>query len=95
MPKITKLSSVLGVSPAFATGESATTTLASAAKQALIESGVLAEADGVLTWRAGHLEHVARCYQADAVIALRDYADDIATAQTFTPELWAALVGAE
>lgn len=92
MPKITKLSSVLTISP---TGESAPTALATAAKQALIESGVLSEADGVLTWREGHLEHVARCYQANAVIALRDYADDIATAQAFTPELWAALVGAE
>lgn len=89
MPKVTKLSAIANPAPELPNEHEGET------KSRLITSGVLFMRDGELTWREGHLEAVARCYQDNAVIAMRDYADDIITAQVFTPELWAALTGAE
>lgn len=48
--------------------------------QRLIDSGIVTATDSELTWREGHLEHVARLYVSDPARAWRDYADDLTVA---------------
>lgn len=62
--------------------------------QRLIDSGIVTATDGAITWRIGHLEHVARVYVADPVLAWRDYADDLTVALAADGSTFAAAVEA-
>ena len=55
-------------------------------------SGIVTVANGQVTWREGHLEHVARQYAHSPAIARRDYLDDLTVAQNLDAEKFAALV---
>lgn len=68
------------------------TALANEALQRLIDSGVIVAAEGAISWRQGHLEHVARVYAADQRLAWRDYADDLTVALSADGGTFAALV---
>jgi len=58
-------------------------------------SGIITQnADGAITWRAGHLEHIANLYAGDPVTTERNYADDLAVARAYSAETWAALLEA-
>lgn len=60
--------------------------------QRLIDSGVVVAAEGAISWRAGHLEHVARLYVSDPAQAWRDYADDLTVALAADGSNFAMLV---
>ncbi len=60
--------------------------------QRLIDSGIVTATDSVITWREGHLEHVAALYAGDPARALRDYADDLTVALAADDGNFAALV---
>jgi hypothetical protein len=62
------------------------------ALQRLIDSGIIVAAEGAISWREGHLEHVARVYAADQRLAWRDYADDLTVALSADGGTFAALV---
>jgi hypothetical protein len=55
-------------------------------------SGIVVGAEGAISWRQGHLEHVARVYAADQRLAWRDYADDLTVALSADGGTFAALV---
>lgn len=59
--------------------------------QALMDSNVVTVKDSVVTFRAGHLEHVALQYVTDPVQAWRDYHDDIEVALRYCFEQWQML----
>ncbi len=65
-----------------------------AALQRLIDSGIVTATDSAISWRDGHLEHVARLYVADPVLAWRDYADDLTVALAADGSAFAAAVEA-
>ena len=58
----------------------------------LILSNIISVENGVILWREGHLEHVARLYVSDPVQAWRDYADDLTVALAADGSTWAAVV---
>ena len=58
----------------------------------LVKSGIVTATEGAISWREGHLEHVARVYAADVRIAWRDYADDLTVALAADGGTFAALV---
>lgn len=59
----------------------------------LTQSGVLSQnEDGSITWRTGHLEHIANLYAGDPATTERDYADDLAVARAYCREQWEALI---
>ena len=60
--------------------------------QRLIDSGIIVAAEGAISWRSGHLEHVARVYAADQGLAWRDYGDDLTVALSADGGMFAALV---
>lgn len=60
--------------------------------QRLIDSGIIVATEGAISWREGHLEHVARVYVADQRLAWRDYADDLTVALSADGGTFAALV---
>lgn len=60
--------------------------------QRLIDSGIIVATEGAISWREGHLEHVARVYAADQRLAWRDYADDLTVALSVDGGTFAALV---
>lgn len=62
---------------------------------ALIDSGVVTYDDGIVTFRAGHLEHLALEYVRDPVGTWRDYHDDVEVAQTYCLEQWDKLINGE
>lgn len=41
-----------------------------------------------VTWRTGHLEHIANLYAGDPAKTERDYADDLAVARAYSAETW-------
>ena len=55
-------------------------------------SGIVTVKNGKVTWREGHLEHVAREYAHSPAIARRDYLDDLIVAENLDAEKFAALV---
>lgn len=55
-------------------------------------SGIVTVKDGVVTWRDGHLEHIAKLYVADPTRTERDYLDDLIVARNLDAEHFAALV---
>lgn len=57
-------------------------------------SDIITIADGTITWRTGHLEHIANLYAGDPVTTERNYADDLAVARAYSAETWAALLEA-
>lgn len=59
---------------------------------ALSHSGVVEVVDNVVTFRTGHLEHVANLYAGDPAKTERDYADDLAVARAYCREQWEALI---
>lgn len=64
------------------------------ALQRLVDSGIVTVTDNAITWRTGHLEHVARLYAADPKLAWRDYADDLTVALAADGSNFAAAVEA-
>lgn len=60
--------------------------------QRLLDSGVVVAAEGAISWREGHLEHVAALYASDPARAWRDYADDLTVALAADGSNFAALV---
>ncbi len=48
--------------------------------QRLIDSDIITATDSELTWRTGHLEHLANLYAANPAQTWRDYADDLTVA---------------
>lgn len=50
------------------------------ALQRLIDSNIVTATDSELTWRIGHLEHLANLYASDPRQTWRDYADDLTVA---------------
>lgn len=59
---------------------------------ALVNSDIITHADGIVTWRTGHLEHIANLYAGDPVTTERDYADDLAVARAYSADTWAKLI---
>jgi hypothetical protein len=57
----------------------------------LLISGIVEVADGAITWRAGHLEHIANLFAGDPVTTERNYADDLAVARAYSAETWEQL----
>lgn len=57
-------------------------------------SDIITVADGAITWRAGHLEHIANLFAGDPVTTERNYADDLAVARAYSAETWASLLEA-
>lgn len=64
----------------------------SASLQRLIDSNIVTATDSAISWREGHLEHVARLYVSDPAQAWRDYADDLTVALSADGSTFAALV---
>lgn len=62
--------------------------------RALLASGIIDYTDGVVTWRTGHLEHIANLFAGDPLTTERDYADDLAVARAYSADVWAGLVEA-
>lgn len=60
--------------------------------QRLIASNIVAYTDGVVEWRAGHLEHLARQFAVDAMRTERNYHDDLSVALMYSKELFEGLV---
>lgn len=60
--------------------------------QRLIDSGIVVAAEGAISWREGHLEHIAALYAADARQTWRDYADDLTVALAADGSAFAAAV---
>lgn len=60
--------------------------------QRLIDSGIVVAAEGAISWREGHLEHVAKLYASDPAQTWRDYADDLTVALAADGSNFAALV---
>jgi len=58
----------------------------------LVNSDIITHGDGIVTWRTGHLEHVANLYKGDPVETARNYADDIAVAISYSADVWEALI---
>lgn len=58
----------------------------------LIESKVVTYDDHSVTWRTGHLEHIANLFAGDPATTERDYADDLAVARAYSREQWEALI---
>lgn len=59
----------------------------------LYESGIIEiDNDNEITWRTGHLEHIANLYNGDPVTTERNYADDLAVARAYSAETWAKLI---
>lgn len=60
----------------------------------LVESGILTYADGLITWRDGHLTHLAHEYKSDPAKCERDYSDDLAIARQYSADEWSTLLEA-
>lgn len=58
----------------------------------LMLSDIITIDNGVITWRTGHLEHIANLYAGDPATTERDYADDLAVARAYSREQWEALI---
>lgn len=58
----------------------------SPALQRLIDSKIVMFEDGVVTWREGHLEQLARVQAANVALAVRDYADDLEVLQQYAKQ---------
>lgn len=59
----------------------------------LILSGVAKQTpDGKITWRMGHLLHIANLYRSNPAQTERDYADDLAVARAYSADVWEALL---
>lgn len=59
----------------------------------LIQSGIISgREDTAITWRAGHLEHIANLYAGNPAQTERDYADDLAVARAYSADVWEALI---
>lgn len=61
---------------------------------ALATSGIITCGDGLVTWREGHLEHIANLYKGDPASTERDYSDDLAVARKYSADEWSALLEA-
>lgn len=59
---------------------------------ALEASGIITIAGTKITWREGHLEHIAAQYKADPVRCERVYHDDVTVARMYSQERWEALI---
>ncbi len=60
----------------------------------LVSSGIVTADDSVVTWRVGHLEHLARQFAADPKQTWRDYWDDLTVALSASKPEFDALVEA-
>jgi hypothetical protein len=59
----------------------------------LIQSGIISGQEGTeITWRMGHLLHIANLYRSNPAQTERDYADDIAVARAYSADVWEALI---
>ena len=61
----------------------------------LMMSGIVTYHDGVVTFRAGHLERLALEYVRDPVATWRDYHDDMEVVQMYCLEQWDKLINGE
>lgn len=61
---------------------------------ALAESGIITYSDGMITWREGHLAHIANLYKGDPEKTERDYSDDLVVARKYSADEWSALLEA-
>ena len=43
----------------------------------LMDSGIIVAAEGAISWREGHVMHVARCYVDNPAHCIRNYGDDL------------------
>lgn len=58
----------------------------------LYESGIIEiDSNNDITWRPGHLEHIANLFAGDPAKTERDYADDLAVARAYSADAWEAL----
>lgn len=62
---------------------------------ALAESGIITYSDGMITWRDGHLAHIANQYKGDPAKCERDYSDDLVVARKYSATEWSALLEAQ
>lgn len=62
--------------------------------KALIVSEIVTFDNGSVTWRDGHLEHLARQYASNPVQTERDYHDDVTVARVYSADEFNALVAA-
>lgn len=62
--------------------------------RALVQSAIVTVSGGVVSWREGQLEHLARQYAADPVRTEADYHDDLAVAKTYSAGEFTQLVEA-
>jgi hypothetical protein len=61
----------------------------------LLLSGIVTIVDSVLTWRAGHLEHIANLFAGDPETTERNYAEDLAVARAYSANVWERLIAKE
>lgn len=58
----------------------------------LVLSGIVTHSDGMVTWRDGHLEHIANQYKGDPQTTERNYQDDLAIARRYSADEWERLI---
>lgn len=58
----------------------------------LSHSGIVVVTGNAITWRTGHLEHIANLFTGDPATTERDYADDLAVARAYSADVWEALI---
>jgi len=61
------------------------------AVSALVLGDIITYSGGMVTWRPGHLEHIANLYAGDPQTTERNYADDLAVARAYSAETWEQL----
>jgi len=61
----------------------------------LLISNIIELSDHTITWRTGHLEHIANLFAGDPVTTERNYADDLAVARAYSAEAWERLTNGE
>lgn len=61
---------------------------------ALAESGIITYSDGFVSWRDGHLAHLAHEYKSDPAKCERDYSDDLTVVRKYNADEWSALLEA-
>ena len=61
--------------------------------QALIDSGICTVVDGVVNWREGQLEYLAREFERDPFRTEYLYKYDLAVARAYSADTWRRLIG--
>lgn len=61
------------------------------AVRSLISSGIITMSGRTVTWRDGHLEHVAAQYKSDPQRTRELYSNDVEVAEMFSADEWKRL----